>query len=455
MKYLLTLLLLLPTLVQAQLKPVGTHSWQDFTNGKTVHAIGSSVPINYQKDDGSWERIDSRWESVNDTTWRVVKGNHKTYAFADGRAYYFLPRKGVRHAIGTDTRRLIKFNKSDSTWSTLFVASIDSVRIGYGVDELDPCSLIFHDIFPGVDKVLIYDRGRYVERYLFHQEARDSLANHGPWTNYWVGTATKLDLDSLNLNFHDSLGQFGVGVKGRLIHGWLKCQKTDTMVFMLSRNWLWAEDTLVNRSEVIVRKWIVKLTGKSYLVEMFNPVLTASWAEGDIWHNASFGNENEEITQAFLEGRRTGSIYEAPSAGTLDSIKAYIEVISAPHMLKIAAYEWNGPSSVADYVDSTEIIDVPAGGASWIMFDFILNASVTAGTKYSLTLWGEDTGGNIYGYSGTSIGDSTWVNYIALDAWPSTITPENIGSNRRYSILCYYTEGAPPEAAGQVIIIQQ
>lgn len=445
-------------LARAELKPTNTHSWHDSTSDKTVHAIGLSVPINYQEADNSWARIDSRWEQVNDTTWRVVKGNHKAYAFADGRAYYVLPRKGVRHAIGTDTRRLIKFNKSDSTWSTLFTASVDSVTISQGLDELDPSYLTFHDIFPGVDKILMYDRGRYVERYVFHQEARDSLANYGPWANHWMGTATRLDLDSLNLNLHDSFGKFSVGVKGRLIRGWLKCQKSDTMVFTLSREYLWAEDTLVGMSDVIVRKWVVKLAGKPYLVEMFNPVPTASWAEGDIWHRATFGNANEGGSDVNIEDDIVGGLFTPSSSGTVDSIKAYLTYAgsgAAPTRLSI--YEWDGPTYDSIYfVDSAAEI-LPSIGTAWYMALFYLNASITNGQRYSLTVWGDRipaSGADIE--TALISGDSTLkLDLDYANDWPNRTAMTTTYDNRVVSILCYYTEGEPPEAAGQVIFINK
>ena len=436
----LVLVFLLPILVSAELKPVGTHSWQDSTNGKTVHAVGSSVPINYQNTDSSWERIDSHWEQINDTTWRVVKGKHKTYAFADGRAYYVLPRKGVRHAIGTDTRRLIKFNKLDSTWSTLFTASIDSVTISQGVDELDPSFLTFHDIFPGVDKMLVYDRGRYAERYIFHQEARDSLVSLGPWANHLIGTATKLDLDSLNLNFHDSLGQFSVGVKGRLIRGWLKCQKADTMVFTLSREYLWAEDTLIGVSDVIVWKRIVKLTGKAYLVEMFNPVPTASWADGDIWHNAGFGSEGDGVALLDFEDDIWAGIYSPASSGTADSMKIRLQISSSAKNVKGALYLWSDTS----LVDSTEIRSISSGAEHWEYFDFILGGSITAFTQYALTAMCQAGGGtgkiDYISSGGTHSGQLSF----GYGAWPDPWSTADLSGSFTISIYAYYTlEGEP------------
>jgi hypothetical protein len=450
MRYVIALLFIV-TSVQAQnLQPTGTHSWRDTIANRNVHAMGSPTPINYYEN-GEWDRIVSHWVQVNDTIWKVERGNHKVYAMENGQAYYVRPHGGVRHALGTETVRLIKFNTTDSTWTTLFTPTIDSVTIQQGVDELDPSSLIYHDIFPGVDKTLIYSRGRYHERYTFHQEARDTLTNHMPWADYWLGTATLLDTDSLNLTLHDSIGQFVPGVAGRIISGWVKFQKSGQTVFALSREHLWNTD---GASEVVVHKRVVIIGGQPYLVELFDPVPTNTWADGDIWHDAGFGSETEGSSDYSLEGQFNSLLGIAPTSGTGDSIKSYLYCNLADKTIRFALYTWAASGSI-DLIDSTEHgTALAAGGTAWYYLEFINAPSITASTRYAIAANGQSGSGGLMIKRDVTVTSDSLANGPGLDisnVWADPITPDSRIDSRNGGAYCYYTEGG---AATKVMVLK-
>lgn len=170
----------------------------------------------------------------------------------------------------------------------------------------------------------------------------------------------------------------------------------------------------------------------------------------------SFGNEDEETGEGLIEDCMRGAVFTAPSAGTVDSIKAYIKITTQAHLTKLAIYEWLGSGVAGDLIDSTEEINIPVQGDTWVMFDFILNGSISANTKYSLMAWSEATAGVAYIAYGSSTGDTTHLTSNSYPAsWPSTLTPSNVYSNYTNSIVCYYTTGEPPEAAGKIIFINQ
>jgi len=187
----------------------------------------------------------------------------------------------------------------------------------------------------------------------------------------------------------------------------------------------------------------MKTLATAILVLLLTPNL---WAEG-------FGNQETGNILTTMENYVVGGIFAAPSAGTLDSIKMLIVVTTESHLVRLAIYEWNGSGISGDLVDSTEEIDV-AVGESWRMFHFQQNASISSGSKYSLVGWGESTAGGLDTRRTNQANDTMIQKADAYSgAWPSTVSAT--GYEAIISVYCYYTEGAPPEAAGAIIFINQ
>ena len=444
MRWLIILLLLLPSAAMADPVAVGYNRWKNDNNTHTS-TIGNH-PRTYAEE-GVWDDIVPDWVVVNDTTAKVVRGNHRLFAFGNGNIYYVRPRSGVRHCVGIRPVKLVKFNKLDSTYVTLADADYDSVSLNGPV-------LTYHDIFPGVNRRCIYDNLFYSDQFVFSQQGRDTLGEYGPWADKMVGIISRLDIDSLNLSMKDRAGTFTPDEDGRDTEAWVMCHKNDTSVLALQQAYLVTEDSTTS---VKVHKRVVVQAGKIYLVELFNPIPTASWPSGPIWHNAEIGYDTNFATGLDIESKIAGmSIAALSVGGTADSMQFYGDAASLNIDGRMALYSDDGAGGYA-VVDSTAVFTIDRSGFVWHPEDFLLNATLSAGTRYMPVVWGETDGfgatfakyrtantaqaADSFFYDGDDDGTGGW----------STIVQEIMSDwQRPVSIIAFYTEDV---AAGQVIII--
>lgn len=166
------------------------------------------------------------------------------------------------------------------------------------------------------------------------------------------------------------------------------------------------------------------------------------WADG-------FGYDGMATLAAALENR-IWSIRSSPaSSGALDSVKIYLKVTTQAHLVKLAVYKWSDTS----FVDSTYIIDVPVS-ESWVYFQFVNNASITADTEYAIAAWGEATAGDVTTLFNFTGGSCAAQSTAAYGVWPTPKwTTVDLDEIYLSSIYAYYTP-EEVEGAGQVIIIQ-
>ncbi|MCK5614304.1 hypothetical protein KAR91_71220, partial [Candidatus Pacearchaeota archaeon] len=438
MKHLTSFLLmicLLPVMGYADgLKPVDTHRWVDTISDKAIVAMGSTRPLNYLRDETStWDEIDPNWIGVSDSTWWVDRGFHRTFAYRDGRAFYAYPRNGIRHTIGTKTVKLIKFDKTDSSWSTLADA-------GHSETVMEGTTIRYVDIFPGVDKELEYDNGWYTEKFVFHQSARDWLATQGPWANCMIGTATRLYIDSLNLDIYDENGKVNFSTVGRLTDKWLKGRKGDTVIFTVAGAYLWVNDSA---TDIRVRKWVVMIGGNPFLVEMFDAVSAGGLPEGDISHNATFGTLEEGGITIRAHDQIAGGKYAPSSSGTADSMIAYLNQTGDGNMIQACIYD--GTDGDAYTLVDTSAEKAVAADQAWVKFLFIQGGTLTSGTKYLIGVNGELDGGGVDLYWTNTAAATDTLTYInqTYGTWPDPIDPTQF-SGRLVSVYCYYTEAGAP-----------
>lgn len=428
---LLAIVLLLGATALADPIPIGISSTYDSTTGKTSRSIGpgGEPTLNYQKD-GVWDFIVDDWVQVgNKQIWKSVRGNHRVFADSTGAAIY---AKG-NHYLGTQTTHLIKFNKADSTWQTLKSSLPSSVTTSEN-------TITFHNIFPGVDKSLRNNAKvlqQYAETFIFHQEARDTIATYGPWTGYLLGTATRLNVDSLNLSWKDAAGLFDITSAGRMTDGWIKGMDADTMVWTIAQTYLHTANSVTS---IVVHKRVVLIGGNPYLVELFNPVPTASYPDGDIWHNATFGHTDAEANSMTIENTQVGMRAIPGSSGDADSITVYAEVTTQPHQFRCALTDWVSGSYNHDLIDTTAGFDLAPQGFGWVSRPLLNNQAIAVGEDYALVVWGEGTVGTFNIKGATTGEDSNFaIAEIYQSAWDDPLTPAGHGVNPR-SIYCYYTE---------------
>ncbi len=433
----------------------GPNSWFDSTRAVTIRAMSSSaIPMNYLNDDSTWTCIDVDWEIHNDTIWKVVKGKHRTYAMENGWTYYVVPRGGIRHAIGTRTSSLIKFNLSDSSYDLLSSASYDSMT----VDR----SVITHwNIFPGVHKRLQYFNTWYREQFVFTQEARDSLAGQGPWANRMLATVTRLDVDSLNLDIYDSLGQVSWSSIGRMTDTWLKFRDGDSVVFTLPSSYVRGIDTIGDSTLTgpRVHKRLVLIGGQPFLVEMFNPVPIAQWPDGPVEHSALFGNNVIEASALWHYDSPYGFIGTPSSSGTLDSIRGYCDGwFGYTSYQKFGLYIHRPDSSceLPAFVDSCA--EVTTISPAWYSGAAYLNGTITSGQSYVIVVWGDNRDTSlprIYYQSNPGTNDTTYSWAEIYGAWPASVCDAGRDPDEQFSLVAYYTEAAAGRGRAQIITINQ
>ena len=419
-------------------EPTGPHTWIA-SDGRMLRAMGSNIPINYRRDDGIWERIDPNWEQSAPSEWRVVRGDHRVFACDDGSARYVMTRNGARHILGTCTERLVKFNRADSTWDNLAAASPDSATAAGNL-------LTFHNIFPGVDKVLEYGRAHYSERFIFHETARDFAATCGPWLGCLLGVATRLDTDSLDLSWRYAPGSLTPSESGCLTDGWLAGTIGDTTVFAMRRAWLWSES---GRSDVPVHKWLGHIGDGLWLVELFSPVAAADLpSTGDWWHNATFGKDDTTgfSTLITIENQIIGLVAAPPSDGTADSVSVYLQLGGSLVIATVncALYDRDSADALLDTTDERTVAIGDPDDDTW--YDFVFGGggpSLSAGRRYLISAW--STASALYSVQlwmkDPSTGDQVAVDAETYGGWPDPLAAVNL-SNRCVAIYCYYTETA-------------
>lgn len=159
---------------------------------------------------------------------------------------------------------------------------------------------------------------------------------------------------------------------------------------------------------------------------------------------AQFGNTEQEVTLARIDDRQRGTTGTTGAAGTLDSL--YIYLTGSANVCRCAIYT----GDLATLVDSTaEFTTTPD---SWNQIVFVIGASVTATTNYTLWCWGDVNPTRMV--SGAAVGFTYWTNSSEGygGAWAEPISGGNEVADEAVSIYAVYTADAGADV-GQVIII--
>jgi len=132
-----------------------------------------------------------------------------------------------------------------------------------------------------------------------------------------------------------------------------------------------------------------------------------------------------------------GSIFTCSANGTAESISAWL-ISSFSTNAKAAIYY----SNLTLLAETDQEAISPDGVATLYTFDFSSPPTVTAGTQYILTVWGNNVGAHPYLYY--SSGDTDQGYYQSLDYsaesgnFPNPLVPSN--NNYKYSIYATFTE---------------
>lgn len=410
-------------------------------DGKMQYVMGprSDPAFNYQRDDGTWDACNDDWvQAGTKQVWKSIRGPHRIYADSTGAAIY---AKG-QHYLGTKTTHLIKFNKLDSTWVTLRAAAPESITVA-GPE------ITFHDIFPGIDKTLLNRAkitGVYQEIFAFHQNARDSLAAWGPWTNRLLGTATRLGVDSLNLSWRDVAGLFAIESLGHMADDAVALEDGAATAFYIARSYLRPEGG--GQTSVPVRKYFVKRGGSFWLVELFDPFAASALPTGTLYHEASFGNEVGGGTLQQLAdyelGYKVAALYKS---GLADALYMYHKqgTTVQTDSLVMALYEWSAGASLTQVTNGVTIYKQAAyvsTTARWTELAFTTRPTITAGTYYCIGAKGSDADNHYCYYNSGAASDSTYEEYETWTSdrdWDNPWAGAGYTGSKTFDFYCVYT----------------
>lgn len=158
---------------------------------------------------------------------------------------------------------------------------------------------------------------------------------------------------------------------------------------------------------------------------------------------AIFGYDTPQETYQTNNDRVTGSVFTCPSAGTADSITAYVCHTAGTVHMKCAIYKHSDLSLVGatEEKDDGDIGGCPpAHPGSWLTFNFSdPKPSLAASTEYILVCWGDASVGYVHYHEGTT--DQGHYDSEAYNGFPNPMDPTH--EDREYCIYCTYTpEGA-------------
>jgi hypothetical protein len=410
-------------------KPIATgpYSWRDNQTGRESLALGARLPVNYQRADGSWQKINPNWEMVTATTWKVVKGAKHTTVEAGGQAYFISSPESRRHIIGTRTTALIAVDMSDTSWTELMPESGRTGRVRGN-------RFVFTDLVPGVDKMLIYEPNAYREHFVFQRGLLQRLVAQGILkSGTMLGTATRLDMDSLGLDLVADGKPLIFDGDGTIVPTWVEARDGDSTVWNIAESFLETEDAI---TDIRVFKWFVQREDGPYMVEMFDAVEALKLKSAVFAHDAWFGNKTTAAANISIEDQIIGSPFLCPFSGTGDSISAYIAVDGVGDdsvLVGFALYEVD--STGGTIVDSSLKRDIPLDEDDGYVWESqVLNNApdLTGGKYYFLLAWSES------GYWGSNLrivnpstGDTTSVDLSqTFGAWPTNFT-------RDYDFISY------------------
>ena len=440
--------------------PTGHRSFLNNLTGTPARVLGAgNMPVNFLGDDGAtWSPIELRWDVVTPTRWRAVQGDHRAVVDSMlGIQYSKRDASGVWHRLGMQPRFLVKLRRSDLTWSNLATAASPAITIAGGV-------LNAANVFPDIDLQLDYFNESYTHRWVFHQAARTALAGAGPWAGHLIGIVTELDPSQMTAQWRDSAGTFDPNLETRFHSEWIDVHVGGERVFALAANVLQYDAfDLMAPNPIPVYKFIGKRSGKWWLIELFDPTLTAAIPAGDLWHNVTFGNTTQEATDLGIS-QHVDSLLAAPASdGTADSISAYIRNFGGffggnDRLATCALYTDASPPLGSSAVE-TEEKTIAKGNAifAWFTFDFTSGGpSITNGTNYNIAIWAADdvpigSPVKIKCISSAGIGTDKYDHDETYGgAWPDLT---GTTTALRLSIYCTYTETPTGPPIGSLALL--
>jgi len=414
--------------------PTSERRWHNTDSGRDVSVMGAGdMPVNYRDDADVWRDIVLEWENVNPTRWRAIQGPNRC-VFDTGLGVQFSRRDagGTWHRLGMQPRHLVKFNLGNRTWSSLASAEAPMPSFDGGVVTLT-------DVFPGVDATLEYFNNRFTMTWTFSQAARVALAGEGPWNNRMLGIATELDPSQLNVQWRDASGDIDPAAGDVFHDDWIDVSVGGQRVFALPKTHLQHASLDPLAPTITIHKFVGRRDGKWWLVELFDPTLTASLAAGDLWHNLTFGDTDihDDFTTQ-MDDLIVSAIGTPASSGTVTKVTVYANgpnIFGSDSNVEAAIYTHSGTSTL---LGATPTLLVVKGvwPKNWHDVPFVSGPSVVASTQYNIAFTADENDVSLYADS--SGGTNKWKASVPFGDW-DMLTSSNAAL---YSAYATYEEDA-------------
>jgi hypothetical protein len=308
-------ILLLASPVWAGFEPSGPYTYYNPETGQTRVATGG--PLRNYFDGSIWRKINPDFQAIGGQL-VADSGYHKVITDPTENIIW-LDWNG--HTLGIKAGNLYAYRKSTDTRTP--IATPDFTYRSY-----DANIITITGIYPNVDLEIENRTGHLRHRFIFHQAARDDFEtwwqNNGQHDDIYVVNAFRLYVGQLNCDWRDQVGDFDLSVD-RDITGLVELRYGDAAEFFLGDERVKLSTGPVDHTPLYKR--VMLIGGNPYLAEGFKWTTVRVWNDGDIIHNATFGNQSETETasHSMADDETVAARFQGPNfSGTLDSVYAFV-----------------------------------------------------------------------------------------------------------------------------------
>ncbi len=431
--------------------PTAADRWVDDTTGQESIALGNgAMPLNY-RDGGQWKAVDLNWQNVG-SMYRASRSFHKAALVDNTLGIQWPTRSGLR-TIKTRPHSLIRFDPSNRSWEQLSAANQSPVVTMSGA------TLTQRDVYPDIHRRIFFFNHRLSDGYVFTQAARDRLRAMGGWAGKWLGTVSRLDVSGIaGAEIFDDDGTVAPDDVGKLTNRFVGYRVGgERIVNMMGRQRI--IDPMGRYTGVVVRRLIVVRNGDLFIVELFDPAVADALPAGDFRHNDEFGYNGEGSSGTSIEDVIVGGLAAPASSGTVTAIWVIINKggKTASGLAKAALYQQNaGDDTLVTDSETDELSIGFAVDPPWREFTFTGGGpSVTAGTDYYISVWGEEGGVQLSMQAELDgeVGETyTFESQTYASSWPTPFALTDLSNNRVAAYAVYTPSAAGPPLGGLALL---
>jgi len=235
--------------------------------------------------------------------------------------------------------------------------------------------------YPGVDVKIINEPDQVSIKYIFHDAFRTTFENwwqaNGAPADAYVVTLIQLDVDSLGLQWRDSMGTFDLNTS-RDLEGVVPLTLNDVAQFFLTRT----DYRSGNNFDRLYQR-IIRNGPRRYLAEGFPWAVVRTWSAGDIEHTATFG---ETPTASEANWGSTGVTQTMPettdgTGGVADSVDIRVRNGGTNDVIHGLIYTSSG-GEPGTLVDSTASLTITSNTQTVYTLLFENGVTLSASTEY-------------------------------------------------------------------------